>query len=420
MKLLCNPEFIRRLALALGLFISIMMYSNSVGSVYIVDKPDFDKMHQQDYTKKLARNRFLEETITKRPNTISKQLLERLKKQQKNKKPIRKMPLDEFIAEKTKGNTKEVSGPEWQSVVKDVNEHYLGRTPEKWLKNTKVNKSPAKDLYFPQGEEPFASVAPGIHKELFLAYDYEGVKHYLRIHHLPANRASDAYDSLLHPWRAYSWAPFALGLVLYLFLLPKVVRPAGAWGHPRLWGVMLSDFFSLFFAGLFFWLGFLAISEHDASVCMLFSLEARPMFFVFSGWILGLVFLGGMWFGISYRNFWIMPSAQGLEIHTCKKTSFYPYQEMKQAALRIKDHAWMVQIMLLLGGHDAGTFLMAQSHNGRVDARIEITMKDGEIWQVKLAMIGGGIPLVKTLRDNRVEIDSDLARALEEDDEVRG
>jgi hypothetical protein len=350
LKLLMNPEFLRRLALAAGLFVSIMMYTNTVSQIYLVHKPDFKKMHEKDHKHKLALSRFVEKTIAERPNTISKQLLEELKQQQKQKKPIPKLSLDEFIAKRTKGSIKKITGPKWQPVIAKMKEYEQGRTPEEWRENTPDHSGRSKELYFSSGTQPFSSVAPRVNKEMFLTYNDSGSTEYIRLSTLYADRAGKAKESLLHPWRAYFWAPFVLGLLLYGFVIPKVKRPANALGYSRLWGVMISDFFGLLYGGLFFLLGSLAMSEHNANLGTLFSMETGPMILVFCMWLLALVCLGGMWFGISYRNFWINLLPHGLERHNHSGVRLYPYQDMKRASLSIKKVGWIVQLILLLGG----------------------------------------------------------------------
>lgn len=410
MKCLANPEVLRRLALAAGLVISIMMYTASPGRIYLIQKPDFEEMQQADYKRALRGQALVDRTIAQRPGSVSKQLLEQLKRQQANRKPIQKLPLDEYIAAKTKGKTTPLTGPNRQEALEKIKAHYRGQTPAEWRTNTRIGKS--GDLYFPMDQGPFPDLAPELEKETLLTYDNGGSTGYLRLATRPANQARGLRDALRRPWRPYWWAPLAIGLCLY-FIIPKVKRPAGAMGYPRLWGVMISDFFSLLFGGLFFLFAFLAISEHNASPAALFNLDRGPLILVFCLGLFGLGCLSVLWLGVSYVNYWIMPLPRGLERRTVAGARLYPYREMNRAWLRIKHLHWLVTLILLLGGNDAGLTLMGLSHRNKIAASVVIDMKDGRSWRIKLAEAETGINLARILKDNGVELDDELTELLE-------
>ena len=197
MRLLLNPETLRRLALAVGLFLSVLMFLNPVSHVYRVEIPDFKRMQKFGFFNPA----------------------------------YRKAPLHEFIAYCTKDRTKDVSSPQWQETFAKVAAHEQGKTPPEWRENTRAKPGRwLTELYFGPDQEPFASLDLAKDRELFLRQSEGGRTRYLRIHCWPAYKADDARTSLLYPWRGWSWIPLSLGLVLYLFILPKVVRPAGRHG----------------------------------------------------------------------------------------------------------------------------------------------------------------------------------------------
>ena len=417
MKLLLNKEFLRRLALAAGLILSIVMYANSVGKVYKLDRPDFEKMLKADHKKSQQRLDYVRKTVTRRPHTISKQLLAQLKKQDLSPKSVPKLSLEQYIAKCTKNNSVPVSGPEWLEFIRNFEAHEKGRTPEEWADN-KSTSSRSKALYFPVGQEPFAGVASAKHLEIFLVYSEGGTTKYIRMYTQDATRARYAQEALLYPWRAWFWLPFPLGLLLYLFIIPKAKRPQGALGYSRLWGVMISDFFSLILGGLCFLFAFFLIAHNNVSVTNLFSLDPGPLSFILIVMFFGLLLFLGMWFGISYRNFWINQLHLGLERHTWKGAVLYQYADMKQASLRIKEQSWLVRLILVLGSFDAGTMGMNATLLGKSSVSVVIEMKDGRIWRIALREPDLGFGVAKVLKENGVALDPKLKSFLEAGQEV--
>ena len=237
-----------------------------------------------------------------------------------------------------------------------------------------------------------------------------------------ATRARYAQEALLYPWRAWFWLPFPLGLLLYLFIIPKAKRPQGALGYSRLWGVMISDFFSLILGGLCFLFAFFLLAHNNVSVINMFSLDPGPLSLVYHCrnvfWPV-LLFLG-MWFGISYRNFWIRPLPSGLERHTWRGAVLYQYADMKQAALRIKEQSWLVRLILVLGSFDAGTMGMNATLLGKSSVSVVIEMEDGRIWRIALREPDLGLDVAKVLKENGVALDPKLASFLKAGQEAAG
>ena len=414
LKIMLNQEVMRRLALALGLFLSLMMYTHSLERVYLVKRPDFEKMRQADHERQLKQRAYIQKTITQRPHTISKQLLKELQKQNAGQQPVPLLPLDQYIAKQTQGKTSPISGPQWREVIGKITEHEKGQTPPEWQDNTQTNYPRGKNLYFAAGAEPFASLAPKGLQERFLTYTGNGEAQYLHLRTLYASQATKIREALLHPWRDYFWLPFVLGLALYLVVIPKVKRPAQALGYARLWGVMVSDFFSLVFAGVFFLFGFLALMEHHASLGSLFSLDTGPMILVFVMWLLGLLCLGGMWLGVNRRNFWISLLPQGPLRRTIGGERLFAYADMKQASFHIRKTSRLVRLILILGALSPGASLMNMSIANRSDPGVLLEMKQGSSWRVSLAALDKAEVLVRALKDNRVPLDSGLEGILQE------
>ena len=434
MRVLLNSEFLRRLALVAGLFLSIMMYTTTVNNFFILDRPDFKKMQQVEIKKSGQHEKILIKKYRSYEKAFKgqakyKAYLEKqrslLESYKKSLEAQRSQPLDQYIDETVKGKIKDISGPKWDSPVLQIEDYFQGRTPGEFQNFAGTNRRAGKHLIFSTEQGPFAGLARQAKSTLFLSYDRDNKKHYLRLVNLPP-RLADKYvkDSLRHPFRAYFWAPFVLGLALYLFIIPKVKRPEGALGHPRLWGVMISDFFGLLFSGLFFLFGFLLMVSNHVSVLTFSGMETGPKIGVIVLWVIGILCLWGtMWFGISYRNFWIRLLPLGMEEHTQSGTRFYAYADMKQANLRVKDYTWMAKLALLLSVFsDSGTTAMAMSMDkNNTAARLVIEMKDDGSWLIKNPALIGGITLAKALRENGVPMNDKLAQALKElDREEKG
>ena len=148
----------------------------------------------------------------------------------------------------------------------------------------------------------------------------------------------------------------------------------------------------------------------------LFTLEGGPLSAVLIVWGLGVLALGPMWFGISYRNFWITLAPEGLEAHTWRGERFYAYRDMAQAVFRIKKPGKLATMIMSLGagfGGPGGVGLVATAL-GNKQAFIVIDMKEGKDWWIRLQGFDGGVDLARALKDNGVPLDDKLSAALEE------
>ncbi len=429
MRLLLNKELLRRLAIALGLFCSILMYMTTIGECYMVLKPDFTLMKQAYLEKKAERVRAYEKKYLSEQERCGDRSMfvkylngmrTKLESMKNALEAERNEPLAKYIAAVVSNSkSTEISGPGWQSVMRMVDEYYQGRTPEQWQDNTAETINGYPSLIFPDDKEPFASVHTGV-RIYYLLYNEGGSTQYLKVYSL--NRfIADKYlpESVLHPWRAYFWLPFALGLAIYL-LIPKVKRPEDAIGYARLWGLMITDFFVLLFSGLFFLVGCGLLSLHEANILTISSMDSGFQISVVVLWIIAVLILGAMWPCVSRRNFWIKLLPDGLEKHTVNGATYYAYADMKQAGLKIKDYGWMVQLVLALSSFgNAGTYAMGLSLGAKDNrvAFVEVEMQDGKPWQFKPAEFEGGVEVIRTLRDHGVNMDSELNKVLKELDE---
>ena len=374
MKLIANPEVLRRLALAAGLFAAIVFFMNPVSHILRVELMDFERKQKSFYT----------------PASY------------------KKLPLDEYIARETKGKSKAVSGAQWQQALQDLLQHRQGKTPEEWIENQPdSSKGRDSEFYFAPEQEPFASEVGNNDEVHYIALEQNGVKHYIELISRKSGYARDAPSAVMYPLRSYAWLPLLIGLIIYFFL-PKVKKPIDSLGYGKLWGLVFSDFIGLIFAGFFFWLQLALLIEKAGSFSAMFDFETGRIWLVLFMWFISIVCLGIMWTGVWYRNFWITITPEGLLRHTHKGEQFFPYREMEKASLRQKKHHWLIALLLATGsGHPTSigqaSMLAGQKHLG-----ININMKNRKPWWIRLEAFQNPKRLLKSLRENGVEFDESL------------
>ena len=374
MRLLFNPEVLRRLALVAGLFTAIIFFLNPTAFVYTVKLPDFAKIQKHGFVSEKDRN----------------------------------LSLEQFIDKRIDGRLREVSGPEWEAVVRGFLDHRQGRTPEEWQGNQpRLSKGPEREFYFGPGQQPFAEVSPGPGKVIYLGLDYEGSRHYLLLNPKRPKYARDAPPKILYPLRAYAWIPLALGFVLY-FLLPRVKRPRGSLGYLRLWGLIVSDLMGLAFAGFFFAFPLGMILKKGGGLWSLFDFERGWAWLTIIMWLLTGFGLTMMAIGVWYRNFWITLTPKGLIRHTHRGEEVYDYSGMARASLSPKNHHWLVGALLAVGGNNPtavgqAAILASQNHIG-----ISLELKEGKPLWIRLEAFEDPQRLVRTLKENGVRLSSEL------------
>lgn len=427
MKLLLNTEFLRRLALALGLFISIIMFTHAAPYLYEVESVNFAKQYKQIYISMVNPLRAKKMVYTHRAKqNPGKDYSAALKSIDQKLKAIdarfKKQSLEDYIAQQTSGMIIKISGPQWDALLSKMKQHLKGQTPAELQPNRSV-KAKSTNLYFLPGTGPFAN-ALGRYGQKFVVYEHDGATRYLKLSTFsPVNRMNQyAQDDLVYPWRGFWWIPLMLGLLLYLVVIPKVKAPEDALAIPRLWGVMVTDFFGLLFGGGLLLFGALFMQSKQGTLFTLFTMESGFAIGVLVIWALGLlVMLGVMRFGIVYRNYWLKLLPDGLEEHTHKGTRFYAYSSMKRAALLQKDRSWMIRLAMLLsffGPSPGSTAMVVASDNNTIEQYLSIEMIEGPSCLIKLRRftIAGydtAVAVARTLSNNGIALDDALAKALE-------
>jgi hypothetical protein len=378
MNLLTNPEVLRRLAAVAGLFTAIVFFLSSEDTVLKVAFPDF--AHIQEYG-------FVSEKD-------------------------RDLPLNQFIAKKINGRLKEVSGPEWLTVVQSLLSHRQGQTPEEWKDNQpKRFRGSDREFYFSPDQHPFAEVAPRPGKVVYLAFDLDGREHYILLNAQRPQYARDAPANILYPLRGYAWLPLTIGLLIY-FVIPRVKRPSGSLGYLRLWGLVISDVLGLAFAGFFFALPLVMILEKGGGLSSLFDFQTGWAWLTIVLWLLTGFGLLIMAVGVWYRNFWISFVQDGLVRHTYKGDQLYRYADMQKTSIRTKNYHWLVAMLMTIGARNPtamgqAAILASQGHSG-----IGIDMKKGKLLWIRLEAFEDPKRLAWMLKDNGVEVSQELDSAL--------
>jgi hypothetical protein len=374
MKLLLNPEVLRRLAAVAGLFTALVFFFNPASRILKVEFPDFAHIQKHGF-------------VSEKDG---------------------KLPLDQFIAKKVGGRLKEVSGPEWLPVVQNLLHHRQGQTPEDWQDNQpKRFKGKGREFYFSPDQEPFAQVAPKTGSVVYLLFHLDGQRHYILLNPKRPEDARDAPSNILYPLRSYVWLPLAVGLLIYFFV-PGVKRPSESLGYLRLWGLVISDVMGLAFAGFFFALPLAMILKKGDGLPSLFDFQTGWAWLTIIMWLLTGFGLFMMAVGVWYRNFWIRFTPDGLVRHTHKGDQLYPYKDMDRASLRSKDHHWLVAMLLTLGARNPtavgqAAILASQDHSG-----IRIDMKKAKSLWIRLEAFQEPKRLLQILKDNGVELSTDL------------
>ncbi len=311
---------------------------------------------------------------------------------------LKALPLEAYVAEKTRDKTVEVSGPEWAALfaglaAADENEPaaavWLDRAPA----DERRRGFTGKWYFFRPGESPIQGAAgrltrnaeriyvrladsPGEYLQaelhLFSNDDFQfgsGFSHYPK----PPAR-------FLFPYRRFSGWIILLGLAAYVFL-PRRRREKGAVAYPA-WRIVLSDF---------------------ASFLLIVPFLSLPLFIiggtvqaVLRGWMLCLIFwplgLLGVWLLrviAGYAGYEILLRPDGLLIRDGRREESVPFASLKHyRPLDLRPPRWLVRAGWLAalagrGSARAGAAGRALLLSGFSNGGVGLGRKDGSsvfIW----------------------------------------
>lgn len=178
---------------------------------------------------------------------------------------LRSLPIDAYIAEKTRGRLAAVNGQQWEEVFAAVFAVAEGKTvAERWQRRLPVDQYPSKLLFFRPDEPPIDSLMSNFVKKHDVVYVFRAVKdrtHYLKAEYRFYSDEDFLIGSgftnrptpptyMLFPYRKYSLWLLLCGFLLYAFLPLRKSHPDEI-RYPR-WRMVLGDIVALLLSVPFF------------------------------------------------------------------------------------------------------------------------------------------------------------------------
>ncbi len=336
---------------------------------------------------------------------------------------LRNLPLEAYIAEKTRGKLATVSGKAWQDVFAAVAAVAESKpVAEEWQQRLPADKYPTKALFFRPDELPVNSISARFSKNhdalyLVLADANGATGKYLKAEYRRysdedfqlgsgfSNRPTPP-TSLLFPYRTASLWLLIGGLLLYVFLPPRQTPPE-AIRYPR-WRMVMGDIVAFLLSVPFFAFPFFI----TGGAWQAFT-QGWPLFFFF--W--PVLFLGlWLWFiSAWFASFSLLIGQDRLILSTYKGTGEYRYQNMAYfQPVVFKPPKWLIAASWLAaaagnGSAQIGAAGRAMILSSSAWGSVGIRMKDGsEVFINITDQMGGtalnGWPLLlKRLQENGVE-----------------
>lgn len=351
-KMFTHPEALRRLAALVGLLMAIWFFLWPVEYVQRINLVDFAANQQGERWK-----------------------------------DDRALPMEQYIAKRTKERLVEVQGPQWKEFFQALISAKNGVEPP-LLQGRKyqISSRYAAYYYFGPDAEPMASLAHRTGPYTYLTMSLEGQRYYLGLDIQPYRWADSAPSWLLFPSRGYAWIPLVLGLLAYL-LIPRRKRPEAALGYSRFSAQVMPDVLGLFLAGSFFALPLLIVPDH-AGIWEVFDFFGGwgiiTLFFwvLLAGW--GVVILAmaaryaAMWLEVGEKDFF-KDSLSGTE-----RIAYAAIERVKPYQRRAP--RWLVWGLLIFGRGNPTATGQALILDSRDSHGLEVQLKNGR--RVRIATDG--------------------------------
>jgi hypothetical protein len=332
---------------------------------------------------------------------------------------LAQLPLDEYIAEATRGQRLDVSGPDWEKMLSEIRRASVENPlPPSW--RDRVSKSEHDQAYYPRqvhfsaDEPPLAGLAHGLKKNGQQAYlvltTGAGPPYFSLTYHAFTSNDFGFGSGLSHlpkpparifrPLRRYSLPILFLGLAAYIFL-PWPRRKKDALQYQR-WRIVLGDFASFLLFVPFFTLPMLVLGGAVQGLTQ--------------GWILAAVVwplaFAGVW--LLFHNgrlaeFCLSWTAAGLSLRTGRAVREIPFSGLSHyQPLVLKPPKWLIIASWLgalagRGSARAGSAGRALILGGTAYGGLGLGLKDGSgvfLWitdQLGGDAVGGAGRLVKAL-----------------------
>ncbi len=360
-KIMLHPEVLRRLAVLVGLLMAVWFYLWPAEYVYSVSLVDF-----------------------------------RAAQQKERWKDDRNMPLDQYMAKKVEGRLKQVSGPQWQELLKAMLRAQNGPLPEMLQDRLyTIGRGYAKYYYFGPDDEPMASVGMPRDGYTYLTMTMDGRRYFMGLSSQLYRWASNAPSWLLYPTRGYAWVPLLLGLLGYLFI-PRRKHPEGAYTYGRFSSQIGPDILGLLFAGVFFGLPLLIIPD-NSDIWSVFNFDG--------GWtVLTLIFWGPMaacgvaLLGVAarYASIWLQVGAKDFTRASLRGVEHFKYSDIAKAQ-PYERHAprWLVWGLMFFGAGNPTAMGQALLIQGNIEVGWELHLRDGRKVRIMINSLEGAEKLPK-------------------------
>ena len=301
---------------------------------------------------------------------------------------LRQLPLDEYLAEKTKDKLVPVAGEDWERFFERVQAAATDPAVPKELSG-RISPGSLPDkryIFFRPTEEPLATLQDRWQtdgQEFLLQLERAGQSEYLRLRFQRYSsddvrfgsgfsRHPEPPSGFLHPFRAFGPWVFAAALGLYLFL-PGTKREPDALFYAR-WRCMLGDFVALLLFGLFFSLPVFV------SGGTLQAFLGPGLFLVFIMWPLAA--MGGL---IAYYQGWYAAYSlrileDRLEVTTISERGEYRFADMASfETVSLRAPRWLVAALRIASLFAKGgarftalgqSFILGGSEHGGLGIRL--------------------------------------------------
>jgi len=311
------------------------------------------------------------------------------------------LPMDQYIAHKTKDRLIRVEGREWSVFHDQVVETSDGKsTDPQWTRRLERGHSP-KYIFFRPDEAPLAATT-GLdrdHTFTYLAINGEGGTRYLGITYSTTRDITrDAPIWQVYPLRQYSLWLVLIGFLTYL-VLPWPKRPPEAVVCSRGRAIVLPDIMGVLFTGFFFALPLFIIAQNSPVPGILnFSYGWGYLTLVF--WFLAL---GGV--AMLVAAAWYA----GYQIHILpdrlRKVTLLGEEECLYAQITrvgpiswelprwFKTLAFVVMLVNPRAGVPTGGLFREQNQG------IGIDCNDGRTVKIWMSALGGGERIIEALRN---------------------
>ena len=264
---------------------------------------------------------------------------------------LSKLPLNEYIAEKTKGIIFQATSKEWEklfgAVIELSHEQALAK---EWKRRLPSDKYPSEVLFFRPDESPINSLASQFHHDndvVYISLTNGNRTEYLEAEYRIYNNEDFLLGSgftnypppptyMLFPYRKYSLWLVLFSLLLYIFLPVQQKNPE-AIKYPR-WRMVLGDVVSFLMIVPFFAFPFLI----TGGTLQAFT-QGWPLFFFF--WPILILGIWLLFISAWFAGFSIVVKEDRLSLSTYKVEREFLYQDMEfYQPVVFKPPKWLIAL----------------------------------------------------------------------------